>query len=319
MKSNLSSISGLTSNESNQSSCTNLKEANENSAATTDNNINLSRMIGTENRIAPEITIENAERLPISENIISNTSELIIDNLNQDSVLSQVSSTSRLSIVTNNNTNTRTIDGDCESSHEHVASFQNTSQETCPYGISEEAQMQKFNENSSSSNSLVIDTDNTSIDTFNLHKKALITTFNVIKFEGTTRRPYEMNNVKKCTENVVDDENDMRENSPRNTKTENKKDSQTFDSNESVDSKFKNLNSSILDSSSNQVEGTNRHNADQFSPVPYNSYEDINNTQQLLNMEDNYVRIFLQEHFILYSIFIFIDKPVRILNEKYDR
>ncbi|XP_055307500.1 biorientation of chromosomes in cell division protein 1-like 1 [Sitodiplosis mosellana] len=214
VKSNLSSISGLTSNDSNNSSYSNLRERSENNVIDTkDDNGNPSRKITDENRMAPEITIDSAEKLPLSENIISNTSDL---NTSQDSVLSQVSSTSRLSIVTYN---TRTGDGETDSVLE---TYHESSQNICPYGISEEAQMQKFNENSSSSNSLVIDTDNLSIDTFNSEKKVLITSF-----EG------KFYDDKKCIDNVGNDAK------MEDLEMEQKMYSHKLDSNESVDSKCK--------------------------------------------------------------------------------
>lgn len=127
IKSNLSSVSGLTSNDSNTSFS---KDP-------------------TENCQAPEITIDSAEKLPISENIISNTSELIIENLNQDSILSQVSSSSRLSIVTNNNTNSLMDDVQMENGTENFFSnVPDAVQTICSYG--EEAQMQTFDESSNS-------------------------------------------------------------------------------------------------------------------------------------------------------------------------
>lgn len=214
VKSNLSSISGLTSNDSNNSCDQNDKNDTPNDA----NSANIDAVSSivhenttemNENRIAPEITIDSAEKLPLSENIISNTSDFIMDNMNQDSILSQVSSTSRLSIVTNNNTATQMGDGDVECGNTDPGDCK-SQPALCPYGISEEAQMQKFNDSSSSSNNLIIDTDNVSVNTSQLSKKDLITSFSLreeIKFEGTERKFYDMNvnhaNVnKQSTENV---------------------------------------------------------------------------------------------------------------------
>lgn len=215
IKSNLSSISGLTSNDSNNSFPGNVEEIIKNEEVVLeDENVNLSSSINegetmqhTEDNVAPKITIDSAERLPMSENIISNTSNLLIDHMNQDSVLSQVSSSSRLSIVTNNNTNTRMSDGKCGNNQiDNTAdenNLHNTVQSVCPYGISEEAQMQKFNE-SSSSNSLVIEAESMTIHTFHSKKKVLITSFDIkkeeIKFEGTERNFYDV-----IASNIKDD------------------------------------------------------------------------------------------------------------------
>lgn len=212
VKSNLSSISGLTSNDSNNDITNGINESDikceaEETSTNYDQDehehtavIVEKEEIYMENRVAPEITIDSAEKLPQSENIISNTNELIVENMNQDSVLSQVSSTSRLSIVTNNNTNTRMDDGDGDGDgySNHMSNApQHIVRDSCPYGISEEAQMQKFNESSSSSNSLVIDTDNISNGTNQCDKKEeLITSFDIkreeIKFEGTERKSFDL-------------------------------------------------------------------------------------------------------------------------------
>lgn len=170
VKSNLSSISGLTSNDSNNSSNSNLRESGENNDINIRKEDNILIASSTENHLAPKITIDSAEKLPFSENIISNTSHLIIDNNNQDSVLSQVSSTSRLSIVTYN-----TRDGETDISVPET--YHEICQNICPFGISEEAQMQKFNENSLSNNSLVVDTDNMPMNVLNTEKQILITSF----------------------------------------------------------------------------------------------------------------------------------------------
>lgn len=214
LKSNLSSssISGLTSNESNNSYDSNVNDANKNSEQighlVTSENTNLSlvhecheQITETyENCIAPEarIDFDSAQKLPLSENIISNTSDLIISNMNQDSILSQVSSTSRLSIVTNYNTGTQMADVYSENSHTTLdigdCSSKHIGKLVCPYELNEEAQMQKFNDSSSSSNNLIIDTE---ISTSYLGKRDLITSFDIkreeIKFEGTERNFYDIN------------------------------------------------------------------------------------------------------------------------------
>lgn len=202
VKSNLSSISGLTSNDSNNSCEVNRDAENKIEVHDTDKEADAVSSVAHENtmempesRIAPEITIDSAEKLPLSENIISNTNDFLIDNMNQDSILSQVSSTSRLSIVTNNNTATQMGDADNEISQTETGDCKSQSV-PCPYGISEEAQMQKFNDSSSSSNNLIIDTDNMSANTSQLGKKDLITSFSLreeIKFEGTERKFYDLN------------------------------------------------------------------------------------------------------------------------------
>lgn len=210
VKSNLSSISGLTSNDSNNDITNGIPESEiKCEEVETSTNYDQDEQtavmvekdeIHIENCVAPEITIDSAEKLPQSENIISNTNEMIVENMNQDSVLSQVSSTSRLSIVTNNNTNTRMDDGDGDGDgySNHMSNEpQHIVRETCPYGISEEAQMQKFNESSSSSNSLVIDTDNISNGTNQCDKREeLMTSFDIkreeIKFEGTERKSFDL-------------------------------------------------------------------------------------------------------------------------------
>lgn len=213
VKSNLSSISGLTSNDSNNDGTNGIEnqikieidEIDEIETAKYEyieqsDVVEVEKnMMRIENCIAPEITFDTAEKLPQSENIISNTSELIVDNINQDSVLSQVSSTSRLSIVTNNNTNTR-MNEDADDSNQMQIVIDNSPhivREQCPYDISEEAQMQKFNESSSSSNNLFIDTDNMSNGTNQYDKKEeLITSFDIkreeIKFEGTERKSFDL-------------------------------------------------------------------------------------------------------------------------------
>lgn len=217
VKSNLSSISGLTSNDSNNEIIDGIngndnveikiEEASIVKSESIENvsfDNNMSSFM--KNCVAPEITLDTADKLPQSENIISTANEMIIDNLNQDSVLSQVSSTSRLSIVTNNNTNTRMDDeADGESNQMEIVTEEINGSEAkvnirdiCPYGISEEAQMQKFNDSSSSSsNSLVIDTDNVSNGTSQCDKREeLITSFDIkreeIKFEGTERKSFDV-------------------------------------------------------------------------------------------------------------------------------
>lgn len=152
IKSNVSSISGLTSNDSNTST---------------------NDFVETSFKNITEKHVENKE-----------TGDLVID---QDSELSQVSSdttTSRLSIVTTNITNSN----DEYNGTQTEAGFANSD---CLYGISEEAQMQKFNESSSSTDS----STKTSMKEFS---RSQITQFNIknenIKFEGTERINSDLNN-----------------------------------------------------------------------------------------------------------------------------
>lgn len=215
-KSNLSSISGLTSSDS-QADC--MAEIADTGAAVIKMECNASPPDGPWHNdeakeqqpqrppeppeapecLAPEISVDTAHNLPkTDENVIS--ADVMIEHMSHDSVLSQVSSTSRLSIVTNNNTNTRMDDGDSNHTELGTANYETTPTDTCPYGISEEAQMQKFNESSSSSNSLVIDTDNVSNGAVNKadakQGAERMTSFDIkrqeIKFEGTSRKSIDL-------------------------------------------------------------------------------------------------------------------------------
>lgn len=242
VKSNLSSISGLTSNDSNSSLLDNFKGTIENDTVNAnDGTVNVKvqekSIQSTENHVAPEITIDCAERLPLSENIISNNISFNQDSILSQDQLSQVSSSSRLSIVTNNNTNTQVGDVEYESNIAidetcHINVTQHNTQSICPYGISEEAQMQKFNESSSSSNSLVIETDNMDVQPCTSEKKALVTSFDIkreeIKFQGTERKFYEISTNQ---ENKDDNGKSYDDDNSCNTKTET-----TFDSQKMADS-----------------------------------------------------------------------------------
>lgn len=193
VKSNISSISGLTSNESNNSSSGNFNETfTKNLLGKNHSPINV-----TENESQVSINCIAHQKALNTSTLIS-PSELVID---QDSVLSQVSSESRLSIVTNNMTSSPenekhnrsqidTID-DCHGINLHCGANVD-----CLYSISEETQMQKFNENSSSNDSLPK----------HLYKantresiKKPITQFNIkneeFKFEGTGRKSFEVDEV----------------------------------------------------------------------------------------------------------------------------
>lgn len=214
VKSNLSSISGLTSNESIEDSC----GAIANNPPATSKEVDASvECETTEIEKTPPITAEqnsttpppqpsppeaavqqfDAIEQPEEKPSIHYTND-VVENLEE--VLSQVSSNSRLSIITNNNTNTRMDDGE-DASNGLAASVGNgdkvEKESACPYGISEEAQMQRFYESSSSSNSLVIDTDNVSNDTNQCDKRdEFVTAFDIkkeeIKFEGTERKSFDI-------------------------------------------------------------------------------------------------------------------------------
>lgn len=201
VKSNLSSISGLTSNES----------IGEDQSKPECEAINMEKtdQINSEKppllrSTPPKTAIQQFDAIeqPEEKPSIHYTND-VVENLNQDSVLSQVSSNSRLSIITNNNTNTRMDDEDDHGNAREglipcVGNGANIEKEsTCPYGISEEAQMQRFNDSSSSNNSLVIDTDNVSNGTNQCDKKdEFATAFDInreeIKFEGTERKSFDI-------------------------------------------------------------------------------------------------------------------------------
>lgn len=192
-KSNLSSISGLTSNDD---SC----ETNANKAPTA---IDVkSECVATEieKKAISDAAIQQFDAIEQPEEKPSiHYSNDVVENLNQDSVLSQVSSNSRLSIITNNNTDTRMDDADADDDEPKSCTATDTAEKiekgnTCPYDISEEAQMQRFNESSSSSNSLVIDTDNVSNDKND--ESVAVAAFDInkeeIKFEGTERKSFDI-------------------------------------------------------------------------------------------------------------------------------
>lgn len=192
-KSNVSSISGLTSNTSNCSrdssyKCFDHKQTDLKGTAIGDCDKNVSAKI-------PQST---SMMIPSTEIIAESN-----DDKYPDSTLSQVSSTSRLSIVTNN-TNNETTDPEFNSNHmklpeTSVTSSSNQNIElTCPYSISEEAQMQKFNENSSSSENMVNPTEHNLIEkSENRFHSETLTNFDIsragIKFEGTGRNFFDVN------------------------------------------------------------------------------------------------------------------------------
>lgn len=215
-KSNLSSISGLTSNESIGEILeeTEVKPIpNENALEKVKIDTDTIKMEMGEIEIKQEVKGESDDKVaPVVQEIqlidvgeqpdekpsIHYSGE--VESTNQDSVLSQVSSNSRLSIITN----TR-LDGadDGSTNNEEAAadSKKNTEEKnsTCPYGISEEAQMQQFNESSSSSNGLMIDTDQLSNGDNKIDDKPneqVTKAFDIekeeIKFEGTERKSFDV-------------------------------------------------------------------------------------------------------------------------------
>lgn len=216
IKSNLSSISGLTSNESIGEICEE-EDAKPAEAMEETENVETEQVEletgGTEvkqeiktesemdDKAAPvvqEVQQIDAAEQPDEKPSIHYSGE--VENTNQDSVLSQVSSNSRLSIITN----TRIDAADDGSvNNEGVGATEGKSAEqkdnTCPYGISEEAQMQQFNESSSSSNGLMIDTDRVSNGDAKTDQKAndqVVNAFDIkkeeIKFEGTERKSFDV-------------------------------------------------------------------------------------------------------------------------------
>ncbi|XP_031637153.1 biorientation of chromosomes in cell division protein 1-like 1 [Contarinia nasturtii] len=282
VKSNLSSISGLTSNDSNSSSFDNFKVTTENhtSIDVNDGNTNVTNVVpqeksiqSTENHVAPEITIGCAERLPLSENIISNNMSFNQDSMLSQDQLSQVSSSSRLSIVTNNNTNTQVGDVEYESNvaideTSHVNVPKHTTQTVCPYGISEEAQMQKFNESSSSSNSLVIETDNMDVQPCASEKKVLVTSFDIkreeIKFQGTERKFYDISTNR---------ENDNKEDNGKGYDEDDTKTGAAFDSQQIADSNHES-NEEDTSKESKLMSNSFEENQEDMQPSSSQSYND---------------------------------------------
>lgn len=178
VKSNISSISGLTSNESNNSSSDFCETSSKNMLGSNIPHVNI-----MDNELHANENCFAHEKIAKTVVFISNTKDLIID---QDAELSQVSSetsTSRLSIVTTNTTN----------SNEEYINAQIDTPDDCA-NVDEETQMQKFNESSSSNDSSTKYLYETSTDDFS---KNQITQFNIknekIKFEGTERIKFDLN------------------------------------------------------------------------------------------------------------------------------
>lgn len=154
--SKLSDISGLTSQDS-----VNSEQGSEQQPS--------------EQQVEPEIKAPTIE--VIEQPAVTQSQQVIPENINQDSVLSQVSSNSHLSIVTDSNNKSSEVD------------------------ICEEAQMPKFSENSF---------NNPDVD--DKERKPLLTSFDIkqdeIKFEGTERRSslHDLNEDIKLEEDVVMEE-----------------------------------------------------------------------------------------------------------------
>lgn len=129
----------------------------------------------SQHQIEPEITAPTIE--VIEQPAVTQSQQVIPENINQDSVLSQVSSNSHLSIVTDSNNKSSEVD------------------------ICEEAQMPKFSENS---------LNNPDVD--DKERKPLLTSFDIkqdeIKFEGTERRSslHDLIDDTKLDEDVVMEE-----------------------------------------------------------------------------------------------------------------
>lgn len=189
-RSNISSISGLTSNTSD---CSGL--ITEKSIKTA---VNESKLV-IHGKIPSTFTnVEN----------IFNPSGLVDEEKNTNSILSQVSSSSRLSVNGNNNTDCDTIDGENKWNHPNiidssdVCNYRRSSEAMCPYNISEEAQMQKFSENSSSNDLLnnyfkykqVGSSFMENTNNFDINRSE-------IRFEGTDRSFSDVNVFKE--ENIV--------------------------------------------------------------------------------------------------------------------
>lgn len=185
VKSNISSISGLTSNESNNSSSGNV-------------NVKSSKTSLEENHLPTETMEDKAKNRRIclghqKPYDTSSSSDLAIDH---DSVLSQVSSetnNSRLSIVTNN---ISISPEDAKYNCTQIDTIDECRNDHCLYGISEETQMQKFNESSSSGDGSAkhLYKDRTGecgkdqTPQFDLKTEEII-------FEGTTRAKFENEDI----------------------------------------------------------------------------------------------------------------------------
>lgn len=215
LKSNLSSISGLTSNDSNISSCGPYETIKVERGP-----MNSDHLIAQDCIDSPK-ELTSSGKLGSSQHFTLDSNDIIIENMNQDSVLSQVSSSSRLSIVTNN-----ANDDDFQNKPTNPASLkEKTGQTSCPYGISEEAQMQEFNDSSSSRNSMEIDTDNSVDSSRSLNKDPR---FDInreeIKFEGTERKLYDIRSSsgnEHSTEDKFDFDNDRDKSEERGTSRRN--------------------------------------------------------------------------------------------------
>lgn len=221
-KSNLSSISGLTSNGSsndgqpidddvNAKAVEIKEELGENTnkpfesvlkieETSRENQIELTICEQKPNQegssyIKEELALDASPKIDVKEE----EHDAMIENINQDSVLSQVSSNSRLSIITtNNNTNTRddevaqnaqSLDANCVDGTK--LSVENSVRDLSLCDIGEDAQMQKFNDSSSSDTS---GTSGKNASSAELDSQEKLTSFDIrkdeIKFEGTERTAF---------------------------------------------------------------------------------------------------------------------------------
>lgn len=181
IKSNVSSISGLTSNDSNNSS-------NGTFGGTSTKSL---REENPENIIGNELQRNDSyhakKKTFNSSTFLSRKHDIVID---QDSVLSQVSSetnTSRLSIVTNVITNS--VEND-ETKCNQIDTGDGCVNVGCIYGISEDTQMQKFNESSSSNES---SSKYTSKSKSEILYKSQISQFNIKKDDKKIEENEKMN------------------------------------------------------------------------------------------------------------------------------
>ncbi|KAJ6639955.1 Biorientation of chromosomes in cell division protein 1 [Pseudolycoriella hygida] len=135
--------------------------------------------VNSEQRAEIEVPVVaiKAPTIEVVEPAVTQSQQVIPENINQDSVLSQVSSNSHLSIVTDSNNKSSEVD------------------------ICEEAQMPKFSENSFNN-----------LDVDEKERKPLLTSFDIkqdeIIFEGTERRSslHDLNDDNKIDEDVVMEE-----------------------------------------------------------------------------------------------------------------
>lgn len=234
-KSNLSSISGLTSNGSTNGGEEPVVSRNESIALEKEHDKNEERgqlaEIETEIISADvpmdEVTSQEVDVDTTNAAVLTDTcsreesNEDYRDNfdLNQDSALSRISNNSRLSITTNTNTalaedeiahNSDSIEVNNVGDGDKV---ENSIRDMTLCDIDEEAQMQKFNESSSSNNSSNAGNSSSEVNYFEVPKP--LTSFDIkkdeIRFEGPERKafgdfsisPYEEKDAEKPTEDCL--------------------------------------------------------------------------------------------------------------------